>query len=264
MKIFQSCSFSGIDEQVLKNVLVFCPTILWVKNGVKSLFWRGDVIDFKKDSWFISPGGQYLSFINRTDKNGNYFCKTLSFKKRPSDDLLAKSQKNADIACKLPKVKVDNNLLFLFEMLYSVDCEYELSLSAKEGFLDFFYTQLANFGILHLLFISNIHNSIAEKVSNYVMVEPSAEHNIETIAKVLGVSRSTLNRRLLKEGTSFKKILVDIRMTYSLTILQKNFSQIETAMAVGYKSRTRFAEQFKKQFGITPAKYIRSLNGEVS
>ncbi|MGE5515532.1 MAG: helix-turn-helix transcriptional regulator [Bacteroidota bacterium] len=73
-------------------------------------------------------------------------------------------------------------------------------------------------------------------------------------ARALGVSEPTLRRRLAAEGTSFRQIAVDVRLTHGLMLLQTTrISILEIALACGYESPSRFATRFRERFGMSPS-----------
>lgn len=61
------------------------------------------------------------------------------------------------------------------------------------------------------------------------------------------MSEATLRRRLEKEGLSFLQILIDVRMTRALALLQVTDLSIgQIALEVGYNSPSRFAARLRR------------------
>ena len=76
----------------------------------------------------------------------------------------------------------------------------------------------------------------------------------------MGLSKSTLIRRLREESTQFREILAELRMGYALTLLQQqHYIQLDLAQLCGYQSETRFAQRFKKQFGLSLKEYQNTI-----
>jgi AraC-like DNA-binding protein len=76
---------------------------------------------------------------------------------------------------------------------------------------------------------------------------------IGTIAAKLGMSRQTLFRRLKDEGTTFQKVLDDLRHRLALDYLgAKKVSVSETAYLVGFSDRAAFTRAFKRWTGTSP------------
>lgn len=81
----------------------------------------------------------------------------------------------------------------------------------------------------------------------------TGEMNMETIAGKLGLSSQTLFRRLKAEGTSFEKILDELRHRLALDYLGgKKVSVNETAYLVGFSDPAAFSRAFKRWTGQSP------------
>ena len=76
---------------------------------------------------------------------------------------------------------------------------------------------------------------------------------METIADKLAVSRQTLFRRLKVEGTTFEKVLDELRHRLALHYLSgKRVSVNETAYLVGFSDPAAFSRAFKRWTGSNP------------
>ncbi len=74
------------------------------------------------------------------------------------------------------------------------------------------------------------------------------------VAAALAMSEATLRRRLTESGHSFNDLLIDVRMTAALTLLQVTDRPVsDIAFQVGYASASRFSARFKRRFGFSPA-----------
>ncbi|SSV75063.1 transcriptional regulator AraC/XylS family protein [Acinetobacter nosocomialis] len=81
----------------------------------------------------------------------------------------------------------------------------------------------------------------------------STELTAEFIAAQLFMSSSTLRRKLKNEGNSIQDIRNRVRLGHGLHLLQTTNDSIgNIAFECGYQSQSRFTEQFKNLFGITP------------
>lgn len=75
----------------------------------------------------------------------------------------------------------------------------------------------------------------------------------EDAAHALGLSESTLRRKLSKENTSFSQELRDARLSKALMLIQTtDRSLAEIAFASGFSSQSRFNEAFKARFAVSP------------
>lgn len=85
----------------------------------------------------------------------------------------------------------------------------------------------------------------------------TGEANVATVAAQLGLSRQTLFRRLKAEGTSFEKLLDELRQTLALHYLAgRKVSVNETAYLVGFSDPAAFSRAFKRWTGSSPRGFI--------
>lgn len=78
----------------------------------------------------------------------------------------------------------------------------------------------------------------------------------DTLAAALGISVSTLQRRLTEVGTSFGAELEQVRKQQAQLLLQRNsLSTRDAAFLLGFQSSSQFFKAFKQWFDQTPAEY---------
>ena len=78
----------------------------------------------------------------------------------------------------------------------------------------------------------------------------------DQVAQVLNMSVSSLQRRLRKEGTSFKALLLEVRKELAYKyLIEQGLSATDTAFLLGYHSNSQFFGAFKSWFGMTPRAY---------
>ncbi|TCM96413.1 AraC-like DNA-binding protein [Paenibacillus sp. BK033] len=83
------------------------------------------------------------------------------------------------------------------------------------------------------------------------------------VARDLGISERTLQRRLAEEGTSFKKILSHVRHEMALTYLKDPSLEIhEVAFLTGYEDQNSFYRAFRSWEGETPANWRIKQNSQ--
>jgi AraC-like DNA-binding protein len=68
------------------------------------------------------------------------------------------------------------------------------------------------------------------------------------------MSEATLRRRLAEKSETLSGILLDLRMSAALSLLQATEDSIaQVALSVGYESPSRFAQRFRERFGFSPS-----------
>jgi AraC-like DNA-binding protein len=81
------------------------------------------------------------------------------------------------------------------------------------------------------------------------------EPSMERIAEKVGVSHRTLYRQLKAEGTTFEKLLDELRHKMALHYLDgKKVSVNETAYLVGFSEPSAFSRAFRRWTGVSPRK----------
>ena len=96
--------------------------------------------------------------------------------------------------------------------------------------------------------------SFADRLHGILSSELDKAWKATEAARALAVSEATLRRRLAAEGTTFSDLLIDVRMTHSLGLLQTTDLPINAVgAAVGYASPSRFAARFRARFGVLPS-----------
>ncbi|QWL66810.1 AraC family transcriptional regulator [Aeromonas jandaei] len=252
--LLQQHHYLGIRQQPLHRVLIYAPTIIWVKQGRKLLWWQERRLSFGKESWLLIPAGHQLTFVNQPEQE-KFRSHVLTLLTPPPTEWLPDTP-SATQAMADPATKVTTNLAYCFEMI-STMAERGLSEATQTELLRAFYAELSAAGALHLLFPASTM-TLGERLARYLGVEPGADHTLETVAPHFSMSRASLVRKLTAEGRTFRHLLAQVRMSHALTLLQQSLSLQEVAIACGYDSLSRFAARFKQEFGLTPHQYLQT------
>jgi len=78
--------------------------------------------------------------------------------------------------------------------------------------------------------------------------------SLSGVSEELGLSQSSLKRKLQEEGTSFSYLLARFKQSYSMDLVTKSDKKITNiAIKLGYTNRTAFERAFKEWFGATPS-----------
>jgi AraC-like DNA-binding protein len=82
------------------------------------------------------------------------------------------------------------------------------------------------------------------------------------IAKQMGLSERTLQRRLQSEGTTFNQLLEETRRSIAMSYLaDRNLAAYEVSFLVGYAEPATFFRAFKRWTGKTPQQYRATAAG---
>jgi len=105
-------------------------------------------------------------------------------------------------------------------------------------------------------------NSWKEKVAQILFKALLQEKktDIETVAQHLAMTIRNLQLKLKEEGTSFRKLLDEVRKQIAIGYLKDgNDSICEIALLLGFADQSAFHHAFKRWTGKTPGEYRRHL-----
>jgi AraC-like DNA-binding protein len=107
------------------------------------------------------------------------------------------------------------------------------------------------------------HSSISEQVKVVLKKSlASGRPELSEVARELGMSERTLQRRITAAGTSFRDLLVEARQELGRQLLLDPRTEInEVACLLGYQDASSFYRAFRYWEGMTPSRW-RELNGE--
>lgn len=97
-----------------------------------------------------------------------------------------------------------------------------------------------------------------------LILEISIAHGqfkIELIALIVGISSRTLQRQLEAHGTSFNKVLGEVRYEIARENLLNTDQKIqEISVKLGYSDNSHFVRAFKRWSGMTPREFRKSVS----
>ena len=97
-------------------------------------------------------------------------------------------------------------------------------------------------------------SDFTELVKSHIQtVLPSGDITAERIARFFLMSKRTFERKLSVEGSSFSKILDDVRSDLAMKYLTiSSYTTSEITFMLGFKEKNSFYRAFKKWHGVTP------------
>ena len=103
--------------------------------------------------------------------------------------------------------------------------------------------------------------AVAREVREMIIqMMPSGRSDQESVAKRLYRSRSTLQRQLVAEGTSYRQILESTRQSLAENYLRSDdYSQAEVAFMLGFTDQSNFARAFRRWTGMTPGEFRKGV-----
>ncbi|EGE3724966.1 bacterial regulatory helix-turn-helix s, AraC family protein [Escherichia coli DEC6E] len=103
--------------------------------------------------------------------------------------------------------------------------------------------------------------TLKEKVHNIISNNLDKQWSLTNMAEYLYLSPSSLKRKLQKENTTFSEVCLSARMNAAAKFLrQKKASVQKISQMCGYDNYSYFITVFKRNFNITPKKYMCLFN----
>lgn len=101
------------------------------------------------------------------------------------------------------------------------------------------------------------HSTVVEQVRIVLKRRlASGRPDLADVARQLGMSERTLQRRITEEGTSFRDLLVDARQDLGRLLLSDPATEIdEVACLLGYQETSSFYRAFREWEGVTPSRW---------
>ena len=107
---------------------------------------------------------------------------------------------------------------------------------------------------------AEIHGSVRDHASRAISaLLPADGATLKNVASSLDRSTRVLQRQLRQEGSSFKKLLNDLKKDMALKYLQSSSEKIiNIGESLGYSSHASFTRWFRNEFGVPPSKTRRA------
>ncbi len=110
-----------------------------------------------------------------------------------------------------------------------------------------------------------MEESLPGKVADIITTWTSGSPTACNVAEMLGMPLSSMSKKLHDSGTSFQRILDDIRCKKALKYLrQDQLTVSEIAFNLGYSDPSNFRKAFKNWTGGTPSEFRRQQTGDTS
>lgn len=247
-----------LEQVTVNNVNFYEPCLIFVLEGIKTLHLETEEIQCFPGQWLAVAAPSQITFSNTpSPETGQYYALVIPI---PFSDLaqFEQNQPSTPFTGSKKRALVQH---FSFQQTLVDSLKHYLSTdSALESIL-------LTHRVLELLLILKVahpdlltflsrNESWGQKVRMILSEDLAFAWNMQTICTRLAVSESKLRRKLQHEGESFREILKALKLNAALMMLiQSNLPINQIASENGYDSASRFADNFKKQFGLTPSEF---------
>jgi AraC-like DNA-binding protein len=106
--------------------------------------------------------------------------------------------------------------------------------------------------------LPNPSDSRAMRLVRILVANPGDERTLETLCADCGASKRTIQRVFLEETSmTFSKWRQQLRLLHAMNVLASGEKVTVAALESGYNSTSAFISMFRKQFGTTPARFLK-------
>ena len=103
-------------------------------------------------------------------------------------------------------------------------------------------------------------HGLARQVYAMLAAQPGRFRDMSDLSRALSISARTLRRRLQGEGTSYQRVLDDVRCNLAKHYLQDTrMTGDDIALALGFSDSANFRHAFRKWSGSSPSGYRRKF-----
>lgn len=237
--------YSSVKEQKLLNVPISKPMFIMVLSGQKNLGKNNELICQPGEFIFLSNS----SAINMRNipKDNHYLALLIEFDFDDFNGLQVNQPHKKEYYIGKSSPILETLLQQYVEVSTLAPAAV---MSSRKRELLTLLCHLGHGDILTLLASTQFKDKLHQMVLNNMPSELTAKQ----ICQQLGMSTSTLNRKLRQEGTSLQNIKDNAKLGLALHLLQSTQHSIGIiADKCGYQSQSRFTERFKQRFGLTPS-----------
>ncbi|MBN9045916.1 MAG: helix-turn-helix domain-containing protein [Rhizobiales bacterium] len=240
-------SYCTLSRERLARMSLPWPVIGVVLSGAKEV-WRGDVAErFGTGTLFVLPSGIDLDIVNEPDeRSGIYRSIFLEIEPDAVPDL-GPARHRADAA--------DTAVVPLTPALVEAMLHASRDIASGPAGAAVRTARLAELlALLHGIPAGRhlFELPLSQRVARLVRAHLDEEWTAARVAARLGMSESTLRRRLATQGQPFSVILRHERMSAAHRLMAQGAGSGAAALAVGYASRAHFARAFRATFGGNP------------
>ncbi|WP_392551789.1 helix-turn-helix transcriptional regulator [Orbus wheelerorum] len=244
--------YSASSEQNLQNIAFTKPILIFIVNGTKEICSTETILC--RSSEFIFLSDHKLLTVRNIPQQNEYMAFILEFECEDFIGIPAAQQ--SDITYIQGKVGI--------ELQEELDQFVTISAWASKSILAHRRHEILR--LLYELGYKNIarlgtQSFLGNKIHDFFIQSQFQNITSKKICDLLFMSESTLRRKLRQEKQSIKEIKANAQLGHGLHLLQTTeFSIQNIAEQCGYQTHSRFTENFKNRFGLTPKKLRKTKN----
>lgn len=232
------------------GVMAELPTIVLVRSGLKQMMQGSTTIEIGAGEAVLVPPAVAFTLVN--EPAGGEFVSTMLSPAPRLVDQIAEEYTSVLVAREASLVTgMQPEFLEAFERaVAAVSDPGRLPLAVIENREREVLIWLAHRGLK----FGRGATTVAQQVRLMLLQDLAHDWTAPQVARAVAMSEATLRRRLHEQGFSFRQLLIDVRMTRALSLLQVTDLPVQQiALDVGYDSASRFAARFRQRFDVSPS-----------
>ncbi len=242
--------YSAHKEQMITNVPIIKPLLIFILNGKKQLG-KSHPVECRSGTFVFLSNRPSIDMRNIPIQE-EYFALLIDFEYEDFAGLTKTSVPRTEYIHGEINPVIESALLQYIE--FSCIAPNTIMQHRKREMLEILYHS----GYTEVCHLAE-PPSLSEKVQLMISHDLSFDWPVDLIASNLCMSASTLRRKLKAEGTHIQDLRNRSRLAHGLHLLQTTqFSIGAIAEQCGYQSQSRFTQQFKLLFGMTPREIRKS------
>jgi AraC-like DNA-binding protein len=245
--IVQAC------EQTLYNLAIADPCVIMVELGTKRMTSRDSGFEIRSSQALAIWNTVYLDVTNLKADSGFYQASWIAWDRDIiTKYVLGRMAKKTDSKKDVVHIPKTEKML------------KEAFARACEGISDETVpAEIAAHRMLELLMVLDAQDAFSPpgadiplswRLRKMMNSDPSYKWRISDMTRAVGMSESTLRRRLADEKMNVAELITDVRMSHALALLQStDMTVTRIASEAGYDCVSRFTARFRHRFGFTPS-----------
>lgn len=238
-------------EARFRHLHINTPALVLVRSGAKWMTNGSQSLEVSAGEAVAISAGQAVDIENRTDGNAPYRAEVIAFDGEALRQANAQMQSASGDKMKLqsyrPAEAFEEALIRVKESLSEPAA---IPLAVARHRIAELLIWLGDSGIA---FQVPAAETLPQKIRSLISSDLCRTWLSPEIARSFAMSEASMRRQLAAADTSLSQILIDVRLSRALELLQMtDLSVTQIALETGYASPSRFAARFRARFGLSP------------
>ncbi|MGC6387190.1 helix-turn-helix transcriptional regulator [Ewingella sp. S1.OA.A_B6] len=240
---------------LIRNIFVDKPELIFIQQGYSIIRHGLQETRVNSGEMLAVNSGQTVSMTNSLSDNGVFSCAIMAWDSSLFSDVRLHASPFEGALSSVEDIRVIPHIPLAFQQSFSDTHQSMLwhsslpPIIARHRMIE----QLLWLSQLGIRYSRRRVETLTQQVRDMLINNLHKSFTAAEVAEQLKMNEVTLRRRLATENSVLRNLMIDVRMTHALRLLQCTDLAISNiAHQVGYESSSRFAERFRKRFGFAP------------